>query len=83
MAETFKRYGSGTTVHGVECGPSEEVTGTFGIPLELLPPSLVNEVSCCYGWCSEHLLSAAAFANSCSLNAGVSCEIDIALKVVV
>lgn len=45
MAETFKRYGSGTTAPGVECGPSEEVTGTFGIPLELLPPCLVNEVS--------------------------------------
>lgn len=45
MAETFKRYGSGTAVTGAEVGQSEEFAGTFGVPLELLPSSLVSEVS--------------------------------------
>lgn len=43
VAETFKRYGSGTAVTGAEVGQSEEFAGTFGVPLELLPSSLVSE----------------------------------------
>ena len=38
MVKKFKRYGSSSTA-------PVEISGTFGVPLELCPPSTFNEVS--------------------------------------